>query len=269
MNYTYQSYIKRAKLYSEVVLACQKLFQTHPEAELARKYAADRISPENQKTFQVGFFPPDELLPELYKLINKDILSHLNLIYSLQTQMRDYKIGVDHGILSQHNLIMPYHDYYGNIIALVGRTVLSEEDRKNNNLQKYKYTSFHRALHLFGLHQAKLEIFRQNKVILVEGQIDCMTGREYGILPIVSLGGTAFTRKQFNLIRRLTDQIYLLLDNDEEGNKAELKITNKYKKDATINKIVLPKNYKDLDIYLRKTGNNKLTIVPKIGAGKA
>jgi len=197
----------------------------------------------------------DENLDILTNLVSKKKLQDLGLIYPYHVQNGDHRDYIDRGILSKHNLIMPYKDLYGSTVAFVGRTLLSEEDRSAQGLQKYKYTPFTRSLHLFGLFQSKKEIFEKNSCILVEGQIDCLTCHEFGISNVVALGGVAFTKYQFNLLRRLTDNFYLLLDSDLEGAKGSQRIIKRYSGMANFKQLSLTPGYKDIDTCLRKTGN--------------
>lgn len=253
--------IAKAKLYQIVQLACKELLHTHLLAEPARQYLQKRISLENQDTFDLGYFPDDENLDILFNKISENNLSKLGLIYPYHVQNGDHRVYINKSILSKHNIIMPYRDIYGNIKALIGRTFLSEIDRKAQKLQKYKYTRFSKSLYLFGLYQAKQSILQHNSVILVEGQIDCISCHQFGIHNVVALGGCILTKRQFQLLTRFTDQIYLLLDNDIEGKKAQDKIIKQYGRFATIKSLTLPDPYKDVDEYLHDNHTEAISLI--------
>ncbi len=249
----------RSKALEIVLEASRKLLQ-RPEAEETRKYIQDRISPENQDKFDFGYFPSDEHLNLLIEEVGEERLRSLGLLYDYHVQNDDCRVYIKKSPLESHNMITPYRDVYGNILAFVGRTTLSETDRKNKLLEKYKYSRFSRSLYLYGLFQAKSDILKQGSVVLVEGQIDCITCHEYGINNAVSLGGVAFTKYQFDILRRYTDTFYLLLDNDAEGEKAQNKIIKKYSEHARIEKVRLPGSYyKDIDEYLRKSNDRQFS----------
>ncbi len=243
----------KAKLYQQVQEICKNLLQNHPIAKKAREYLNKRVSLNNQEIFDFGYFPDDDHLDILLEKISEKNLKALGLIYPYHVQNSDYRVYINRGILNKHNLTMPYRDIYGNIKALVGRTILPEDERKAQNLQKYKYTRFIKSLHLFGLYQAKEAIIQKRSIILVEGQFDCISCHEYGIRNVVALGGSSLTKRQFQLLNRYTDKIYLLLDKDFEGQKATNKIINKYSKQIFIEPLELPMGYKDVDEYLRST----------------
>lgn len=237
--------------YNQVQEVCVDLLKTHPIAENARQYLSNRVSPNNQNLFEFGYFPDNDNLNLITDKIPENILNSLGLIYPYHVQQNDYRVYINKGSLACHNLIMPYRDIYGNIKSIVGRTILSEDERKSLKLKKYKYTSFTKSLHLFGLYQAKSAILQKRSVILVEGQFDCITCHEYGIHNVVALGGAALTKRQFQLLLRYVDKIYLLLDRDFEGQKAAAKIMKRYSKEIAIEILELPGVYKDVDEYLR------------------
>lgn len=252
---TSESIKTRSALFSDIVAACKKLLEISSLAEEARLYADKRASSFNQKKFDFGFFPKEEDLGQLIELVGEKTLEKLGLIYPWYLPDRTYTIKVNKGSLSNHNLIIPIKDDYGYIVALVGRTLLSDEKQKELNIQKYKYTQFTKSLYLFGLHQAKKAIRNSDSVVLVEGQIDCITCHAHGFHNVVALGGSSLSCHQFYLLNKYTDNIYLLLDNDPAGNKAREKIIKRYSQISHIRQIHLPEGYKDIDEYLHKSSN--------------
>ncbi len=239
-------------LFEIVIQACQELLLTSPEAEQTRSYLKSRFLPQSQQDFQLGFFPSNLHLNQLISKVGEKSLKELGLIYN------SYPYNLIQGILNHHNLIIPYRDDYGNVISLIGRTLLSESELKNHNetkipISKYKYTNnFSKSLYLFGLDRAKHEIRKSGNVIIVEGQIDCITCHAYGIKNVVAIGGSNLSRHQFYLINKFADNIYLLLDNDIAGFKGEQKLKHLYQKYSSIKKIPLPEEYKDVDQYLKE-----------------
>jgi len=180
------------------------------------------------------------------------------LVYPYHVQNGDHRVYINKGMLSNHNITIPYYDIYGNIKALVGRTTLSEDDRKDQGLQKYKYTRFSKSLHLFGLYQARQAILEKNSVILVEGQIDCITCHEYGVHNVVAIGGISLSKRQFQLLSRYAQKFYLLLDNDIEGRKAQQRIMKRYANLAKFEILEMPTRYKDVDECLRSGQSNNV-----------
>ena len=149
-------------------------------------------------------------------------------------------------------LIMPFRDAYGKIIGIVGRTLIDEKNRK---ISKYKNTKgFKKGNLLFGLYENKQAILDAGCVYIVEGQFDAIKANEVGLKNIVALGTNNMTTYQLSLISRYTNNLFLLLDNDEGGEKGRKRIVSKFGKFANICNFFIPDEYKDVDEYISKTG---------------
>ena len=77
---------------------------------------------------------------------------------------------------------MPFRDPYGKVAALVGRSLLSEKERTEKKLPKYKNTKpFLKGHNVFGLYENKQTILDKNSVYVVEGQFDVIKAVEKGL----------------------------------------------------------------------------------------
>lgn len=244
---------RRSELFYEVITASRDLLKYHPEAEEARAYLKNRISVHSLEKFDFGYFPSDDGVEILAHKVGYETLLELGLIFPWRVQNGGQIVQIYRSFFNHHNVLIPFKDEYGNIVSLVGRTLLDNDLQKKNSISKYKYTPFYKGLHLFGLYNAKRAIRKQKSVILVEGQIDCINCHSHGFYNVVGLGGAALTKFQFYLLKKYTENIYLLLDNDLAGKKAEDKIINRYSKLAKFRKIELPPEYKDVDEYLKNS----------------
>lgn len=245
---------KRNEYFQQICSTCSNLLKgNHPSVREIKEYLDSRISKESQEKYQFGYFPNDKNLDMLTNVVDVDYLEKVSLVYP-----RYVKEGIkrDKSILNDHNLIMPYQDMYGNIVALVGRSLLSDKEREEKNISKYKNSPFSKSLNLFGLDKAKRSIIKNDHVIIVEGQFDCITAAEYGFDNVVAIGGVALTKYQMGLLLRYTNNIYLALDNDDAGKSTINKIMRRYSKVANIEKISFPMRYKDIDNYLRMSDNH-------------
>ena len=232
----------------KVVRACQHLLFTSDQARKARLYLNSRLSQIDQMAWQFGYFPSDDYLSELTGLVGKSDLETLNLYYP------KFLAGgtAPHGHFSDHNLILPFHSVHGDIVALLGRCLLNEEERSENLLQKYKYsTGCHKDLYVYGLDKARDSIIRENCVIGVEGQFDCISLHANGIKNAVAFGWANLSRYQMFQIHRYTNNIVLMFDNDEAGQKAKKRVKDRYKDVANIKVINPPEGFKDIDEFFR------------------
>lgn len=237
-------------IYDKVITVCRNLLLNFPEAQSIVEYVDKRLSKEAQEKFCFGYFPSNKYIETLLSDISASELSDNSLLYEKIIQDGVANRKVKHSTMEHHNLIMPYRDVYGKIIALVGRSILCDEERKILNIPKYKNTSFKKGQHLFGLFESKETIIKNNIVYIVEGQFDCIKAHEQGLENIVALGCSDMTFDQFALINRYTDNITLLLDNDLAGNAGSNHIIEKFSKFANIKNMTFPGFYKDLDSYL-------------------
>lgn len=254
--------VKDSEKYAEVMSVCSTLLRHAPEAEKARVELKKRVPTFNVSGFSFGYFPDNSKLNLITNIIKQEELEELGLIYNKKTITSGGFIEMKpHALLASHNIIMPYKNVYGDIIGLVGRTLLSKEEQKKKNISKYKNTSLSKSLNLFGMYNAKKSIIEKDSVIIVEGQFDCITCHRYGIKNVVALGGSKLTKFHLYLIKRYTKNIYLLLDNDDAGRFETDKIMNRFGELANIKPIYLNSCYKDIDEYLIKNNDTKLLYV--------
>jgi DNA primase len=113
-------------------------------------------------------------------------------------------------------------------------------------------------MHLFGLDSSNSAIEANDGVIIVEGQIDCIKCHANGFLNSVALTGSDLTMQQAFLLKRKTNNFFLLLDNDAAGEKAIKKILSNYSKFVNIHIVSLPAQYNDVDDYLTKSDNHSI-----------
>lgn len=242
--------------FDDVISCCRDLLINFPEAKEISSYADGRLSKAGQEKFSFGYFPTNKNLQTLISVVGEDKLGELELIYPKLSEHRER-----HSSMENHNLIMPYRDVYGNIIAIVGRTILDDDQRKSIDIPKYKNTAFKKGNHLFGLYESKDSIISNNLIFVVEGQFDCISAHDKGLTNIVALGSSSMTFDQFALILRYTNNIVLLLDNDEAGRLGTERILKLYSKHANIKRAGLPKGYKDICEYLSDNSIEDLNLV--------
>jgi len=230
---------------NDIILHCNKLLNECPFSMDVKNYLDARISKECQDRFLFGYFPNNDQINLLSLFFEDDYLLSLKLIFL----NRHLKIS----FFNNHPLIMPYRNVYGETVAIVGRTILSEDERDLLKISKYKNTIFDKSNHLFGLFDAKESIQQTNCVYVVEGQFDVIKAYENGLTNVVATGNANLSENQLLLLLRYTDNIVILFDNDEAGNKGRNNV-RAYKKYANISDLFLPKQYKDLcDFFQHKT----------------
>lgn len=253
---------EKTGFYSELIEACSFILNNDQIAAQTKAYLDARIPKELQSTFNFGYFPKDDELKYLYSFINKQSLEKFGFIYPKINNL----VSFSHGHFSDHNLILPFKDMYGNVISILGRTILSEQEREEKELQKYKYTfGSNKEFYLFGLNLAKDNIIKKDYAICVEGQFDCISAHINGITNTIAVGSASLSRYHLFQLRRYTNNIVLMFDNDEAGKLGKDKAKKKYSNYANIVSISIPDGYKDIDELLKRADDTqKQHIIAKL-----
>ena len=250
-------------MYDEIISSCRFLLQNYPDAKFCQDYLDSRLDQNSQELFQFGYFPNIENMSALTSLVDENSLYDSKLLFQKNIEDSFCLRKINFSYFDNFPLIVPYKDHYGNIVAIVARTLFSEEERQQKKIPKYKNTVFKKSNFLFGLFENKQYILDQNSVYIVEGQFDVIKAVENNFRNIVGLGNSNLTSYQFSLITRYTDNIFLLLDNDEAGEKGRKRIMDKFSALANIRNFYLPPQYKDIDEYFSKNKNEFPTLIIK------
>ena len=248
---------------NDVIKACRYLIQNSPEGEECLNYLSSRLNAEAQEKFAFGYFPNTSTLNLMTALIDEESLKRLGLLYTKEVGDANGAHSFSFGYFDNHPLVMPYRDVHGQVIGIVGRTILNDAERNSIGIAKYKNTRFTKGNHVFGLYEAKKSILKAGFVYVVEGQFDVIKAVEQGLKNVVALGSADMSAYQLSLICRYTNNILLLLDNDEAGDKGRKRAVDKYSTFANVNNVYLPTGYKDIDDYLKQNNVESMSLITK------
>jgi len=115
-------------------------------------------------------------------------------------------------------VMVPIRDERGQPVAFMGRTVVEGEPRKYVNTSETP--AYTKGRVLFGLDLARPEIQERGHAVLMEGQFDVIVAHQHGVGNAIASSGTALTPEQLTLLRRFTDEVVLVFDNDRAGRAA-------------------------------------------------
>lgn len=193
-------------------------FLSLPDSHPARVYLNERgISPENVRKFRIGF-APDE-----WNWLKERAGRNSSLLKDLRTT--GY-LGFSEERKSLYErfrgrLLFPIHDAQGRSVGIGGRVIpgipTSNESAKYLNTPETPLFSKHRLL--YGLDLARPSIRSKKRVLVMEGYTDTIIAHQYGFTEAVAVLGTALGINHIQILSRLADQIYLVLDGDEPGQK--------------------------------------------------
>ena len=204
---------KYDKLYDAYKLAL-KYYQNNLNSTFgheAKKYLSNRsIDEKIIKEFEIGLSL--DTRDDLTKLLTKKD-------YDLATLNRIGLTSDDHDIYNDR-IMFPLYDVSGRVVGFSGRIY------KDNGSNKYVNTKetviFKKGEMLYHYHIAREECRIKKSVIVMEGFMDVIRASSIGIKNTVALMGTALTKEQINLIKRLSNNIILCLDGDDPGVHAAL-----------------------------------------------
>ena len=114
-------------------------------------------------------------------------------------------------------MMVPFIDTTGNIIGFTARVIQKGEPKYLNTQDTLL---FNKSRFIFGLHNAKEAIRRNNFVVIVEGNMDVISSHQAGVKEAVATSGTAMTEQQIKALANLTTDIRLAYDGDEAGVRA-------------------------------------------------
>ncbi len=123
----------------------------------------------------------------------------------------------------RERVIFPIFSYSGRTLGFGGRILRNDRKNAAKYLNSPENEIYHKSKILYGLFQSKQSIIRQNQCLLVEGYTDVLALHQAGIENVVASSGTALTKEQILLIKRLTPNITILYDGDAAGIKASFR----------------------------------------------
>ena len=130
----------------------------------------------------------------------------------------------DDGSLSdkfRERVMFPIHSVSGRVIAFSGRTLKADNPAKYVNSPETEI--YIKSRNLLGIYFAKADIAREDRCILVEGNVDVVMMHQLGITNVVASCGTSLTVEQVRLIKKFTENVTIMYDGDSAGIHAALR----------------------------------------------
>jgi len=148
-------------------------------------------------------------------------------------------------------IIFPIIDITGHTLGFGGRVL-------DDSLPKYINTPetsiFKKGHILYGLYQTREEIMKKDQAIIVEGYMDCISLYQAGIKNVVASMGTAFTREQGLILKRIAKDIVIAFDADTAGDIAVIRGASVLREVGCNVRIARWTVFKDPDEFIRNQG---------------
>ena len=227
-----------------------------PEGAEALAYARGRGMPKSPlTTFGIGYAPDtwDSLVKAMeakgyteQELIDSGLVTKSQKNGNIYDRFRD-------------RLMFPIIDVRGNIIGFGGRFLNNNDPNAAKYLNSPETLIFNKRKNLFALNLAKKT--KLGYLILVEGYMDAIALHQYGFDCAVASLGTSLTEEHAALLTRYTDQVVLIYDGDEAGQRATRRAIPILEKAGLQVKVLKMKDAKDPDEFLKKFGADKFKVL--------
>jgi DNA primase len=128
------------------------------------------------------------------------------------------------------------------------------EERSAKYVNSPETPLYSKSDQLYALDMAREAVAERGNIVVMEGYTDVIMAHQHGVTNAVACCGTALGERHLKLLRRFTDQVVLVLDGDEAGQKRtsevlELFVTNQ----VDLRILTLPEGLDPCD-YLKANG---------------
>ncbi|HEX3661659.1 MAG TPA: DNA primase [Acidobacteriaceae bacterium] len=225
-----------------------------PEGATAREYLSGRgLTADGIAKFRIGFAPDNyhALRQRLEPLADPSTLRASGLF-----SWKDQEDGSPGPIYARFRkrVMFPIANEGGRVIAFTARTLETGEKAGPKYLNSPETPLYSKGNVLFNLDRARQAIRNDGGVVLVEGQMDCISVFLSGIPNVIATSGTAFTEAQVRLLRRYATRVIVNFDPDTAGaNAAEKSIALLTEEGFDVRVLTLEGGL-DPDRYVRERG---------------
>ncbi|WP_407476562.1 DNA primase [Elizabethkingia anophelis] len=225
----------------------EQLYDTEEGQNIGLSYFRERgLNDEILKKFQLGYSP--ELKNAFTKSAkekgyDKDLLEKSGLSIFPENAPD----GIDR---FRERVIFPILSFSGRVLGF-GARILKSNVKTAKYLNSPETEIYHKSNVLYGIAQSKQAISKENHCLLVEGYMDVISLHQSGIENVVASSGTALTKEQIKLIKRLTPNVTILFDGDAAGIKASFRSIDLLLEDGMNIKVMLFPDGHDPDSFAK------------------
>jgi DNA primase len=234
-----------------------------PEGAAAREYLHGRgLDDESIARFRIGFAPESGFLlrDKLKPLADEDAMRESGLFSWKEKDQAPAATAPAPAAKAslyskfRNRIMFPICSESGKVIAFTGRTLATDDKSGPKYLNSPETPIYSKSRVLFNLHLAKEAIRHLDYIILVEGQMDCISVFNAGYHNVIASSGTAFTEAQARLLARFSKKIVVNFDPDTAGAAAaERSLAMLISEDFEIKILTLEQGY-DPDLFVRRKG---------------
>jgi DNA primase len=200
-----------------------------PAGAIGRDYIAKRgIQPDSVLAFALGYAPDSwTALRDYFLKIQAPLLKAHDLgLFRTKGGEKPKADGSNLFDTFRNRLIFPIRDPQGEVLGFGGRWLGAASAEAPKYLNSSESPVYEKEKVLYNLDQARRSIRELETVVLVEGYMDCLSMVQAGFPNVVANCGTALTRPQAGLLRKLAPKVICLYDSDSAGQAATERAMN-------------------------------------------
>ena len=248
-----QQQIESEENYVKITTESAKIYQNllySDSGKTALEYIKKRgFSDDMIKKYCIGYAPKGNIISSHFSNINIDKLVTTGLV----------RVG-DYGPYDffRDKLMFPIFNAHNQIVAFSGRSLDGSEPKYINTTDT---ELFHKRQTIFGFNFARDAIHRNNRSIIVEGQIDAIQMQNHGFPETVAPLGTALTEDHIAILCKSNRNIVFCFDGDTAGQKAAVRAATlvlPFLRDTSDIKFAFVTGGKDPDEILKNYGESAM-----------
>src|SRR5699024_1766281 len=203
------------------------------------------ISDETMKTFKIGYASKDSGL-----MVN--VLKSKGFDTNAMVERKIINVSQTGNYFDPFydRIVFTIYDYKNEVCGFGGRAM--DKNNKIKYLNSPETRIYKKQDNLYGFKQAKEYVKEEGYLILFEGYFDVLQAHQNKVRNCVASLGTALTPEQALLIKSITNNVVIVLDNDEAGINASARSASILENIGVNTLIGSIENAEDPDEYFRK-----------------
>jgi DNA primase len=200
-----------------------------PHGGAAREYVKARaILPESVLGFAIGYAPDSwTALRDFFLKIKAPMLPAYELgLFRTKGAEPPKADGSNMFDTFRNRLMFPIRDPQGEVLGFGGRWMGSPSAETPKYINSPESLVYEKDKILYNLDLARKPIRELETAVLVEGYMDCLALYQAGFTNVVANCGTALTRTQVGMLRKVAPKVICLYDSDKAGQAAMEKAMN-------------------------------------------
>lgn len=211
----YEINLQAAKYFSKV------LWESNAGSEALEYLRKRGLTDPTIKNWQLGFAPDDFHYVEnfLAKSFDKKDIEQAGLIIKSDKSTTYNLQPITYFDRFHDRIMFPIVGLHGQVVGFTGR-LLHDKPNTGKYVNSPETPIYNKSQVIYGLYQGKNLIRKENRAVVVEGNMDVIACHQVGFMQTVASSGTALTDQQLLILQRFTNNLIFAFDSDAAGSTA-------------------------------------------------